>query len=439
MNAKTKLKLKDIEITETQASAGGGRFPKLPLGKSDRAKEPHLKGGESEASGSAVGAELRRARLAQGLDIADISRQLRIQKSYVAAMEDGQFANLPGLTYAIGYVRSYAQFLDLDAARLVAEFKAEASTLKEPTQLAFPSPAPEGKVPGGAVMFVGVILAVLAYGGWYYLSTSERSVADMLPGIPDRLASLLAQPGADRGAPAAPVQPVTAPAQTAAAPTTEPAPSETAAGGTAPAPAATEQGQSAAPAATTAPASVEPAVPAVQATTGTENAQTAPASPAVAPVQAAAPVLTATPAAAAPQTVIEAPSSTQAQAPRPSPDTSIPAAPEVTPAAPASVGHAGPAPASTAPRSVPRITISATDDSWVQVRAADTTPLMTRVMRAGENYEVPAREGLRLFTGNAGALKITVDGKAAPSLGAFGKIARNVALDETLLTNKAVD
>ena len=83
--------------------------------------------------------------------------------------------------------------------------------------------------------------------------------------------------------------------------------------------------------------------------------------------------------------------------------------------------------------------ISATDDSWVQVRNSDSSALLTRILRKGEHYKVPARTGLKLFTGNAGALKISVNGEEVPSLGPFGKIARNIPLDETLLTHTAVD
>jgi cytoskeleton protein RodZ len=75
------------------------------------------------------------------------------------------------------------------------------------------------------------------------------------------------------------------------------------------------------------------------------------------------------------------------------------------------------------------VIIHANADSWVQVRLAGSTTIMTRVMRAGDSYQVPARGGLRLFTGNAGALTIEVDGKSLPKLGGLGQIVRDVDLD----------
>jgi cytoskeleton protein RodZ len=76
-----------------------------------------------------------------------------------------------------------------------------------------------------------------------------------------------------------------------------------------------------------------------------------------------------------------------------------------------------------------RITVRADGDSWIQVRAADETLLMTRTLRAGDSYRVPNQPGLRLMTGSAGALEIFVDGQPTPSLGAVGQVKRNILLD----------
>lgn len=68
-------------------------------------------------------------------------------------------------------------------------------------------------------------------------------------------------------------------------------------------------------------------------------------------------------------------------------------------------------------------------DSWVEVRLGDERPLLSRVMRAGEVYEVPARAGLKMATGNAGGIEILVDGKSVRGLGPVGAVRRDVALD----------
>ena len=79
-------------------------------------------------------------------------------------------------------------------------------------------------------------------------------------------------------------------------------------------------------------------------------------------------------------------------------------------------------------------------ESWVQVTGADNELLLTRILRPGDVYHVPDREGLVLMTGNAGGLEILVGDVVAPVLGPVGKVQRRVALDpERLLAGTAVE
>jgi cytoskeleton protein RodZ len=76
-----------------------------------------------------------------------------------------------------------------------------------------------------------------------------------------------------------------------------------------------------------------------------------------------------------------------------------------------------------------RIVLRATQDSWVQVRDRNEDLLFTRVLRAGDSYQVPNQPGLTLLTGNAGGLEIEVDGTVLGALGPVGTVRRNVALE----------
>src|SRR6185437_12084437 len=118
-----------------------------------------------------------------------------------------------------------------------------------------------------------------------------------------------------------------------------------------------------------------------------------------------------------------------------------------TPAAPAPAAPAPAAPSAAAPSAPPvavaartpapvapaapaqRIAIKALADCWIQVRAPDQSIVFSRVLKSGEVYKVPAKPGLFLRTGNAGALEIAVDGKPAPSIGGVGTLRRDVVLD----------
>src|SRR5215471_1719904 len=83
--------------------------------------------GDSESPLETVGSELRAARLRRGDEIAQVSRALKIRKDHLEALEADRLEDLPGKTYAIGFVRSYARYLGLDAAQYVERFKREIS------------------------------------------------------------------------------------------------------------------------------------------------------------------------------------------------------------------------------------------------------------------------------------------------------------------------
>lgn len=67
-----------------------------------------------------IGEYLRRTRLARGLDISDISQSLHIRRDYLEAIEHDDWDKLPGEVYGIGFLRSYARHLDVDADALVS-------------------------------------------------------------------------------------------------------------------------------------------------------------------------------------------------------------------------------------------------------------------------------------------------------------------------------
>jgi len=73
------------------------------------------------------------------------------------------------------------------------------------------------------------------------------------------------------------------------------------------------------------------------------------------------------------------------------------------------------------------------------VRDSNGNLVMTRILEPGEVYRVPNTPGLRMVTGNAGGIRITVDGVETPSLGGMGDVVRNIVLDgERLLAGTAV-
>ena len=145
---------------------------------------------------SRVGAELRAARERLGWALPDVVARLRIRMSFMEAIEDGRVADLPGSTYAVGFVRNYATLLGLNAAEVSRRFRAEAHEVNRKTELAFPAPAPQRGVPAMAVVLLGAVIAAGAYAAWYRSSGDARTAVEAVPVMPERLAPL-----ADRAPP----------------------------------------------------------------------------------------------------------------------------------------------------------------------------------------------------------------------------------------------
>lgn len=325
------------------------------------------------ASPQSIGAELRAARLARGESTADVARHLRLRENYIDAIERGSFDTLPGVVYAVGFLRSYARHLRLDAEDLIQRFKEEVSDIPQSSELAFFEPvAEESRVPRGGLVAMAVLLAVIAYGGWYYLSTRDMTMADLVPAVPEQFAGLVAPTGRSDSQP---------PAMTEGSELAPPGPGD--------------------------------------GTDFTTDGTVVDGAPAAPENLGLAPSLR-DPAGSTPSDSVAA----------------APTAPRAIPQVPAVGGDAGArSDAAEGPRVYgegnvgSRITVRAVSDSWVQVRAADESLLMTRTMRQGDSYLVPNQPGLKLMTGNAGVLEILVDGQMAPSLGPLGSVRRNVLLE----------
>ena len=135
------------------------------------------------SSAARVGAELRAARNRLGWELPDVAATLRIRLPYLQAIEDGRIADLPGNTYAIGFLRTYASALGLDAAEVARRFRAEAQEVDRKTELEFPAPAPQRGVPVGAVVLVGLLLTAGAYAAWYRMSGDTRTAAAVVPAV----------------------------------------------------------------------------------------------------------------------------------------------------------------------------------------------------------------------------------------------------------------
>ncbi len=371
-------------------------------GPSDEAAMIGL-GRDERSPPSSVGGHLRQTRIALGQSIAEVARDIRIRQAYLAAIEAGRFDQLPGAAYTLGFIRTYAEHLGLEANEVVRRFKLETGAKVPATKLNFPSPLGESGVPGAAVLLIGAVIALIGYGIWYVSSSRYLDVAELTLPLPAHLRQMLpgeaAGPAIGTADGAQPVLPkVEVPIEA--------------------------MGDHRAPAMTAVPGAVAaaPASPAAEPAPSPQPSP--PASPPPGPGVSSAPVIPPAPVAAAAGDGQLAPTAT--------PETSVPTAPSaqtapfVPPAAPVEETGSDAAPG--------RVLLRATADAWVEIRdSVGRAVVFSRLMRPGDTFAVPDRPGLLLRTGNAGGLEAVIDGAPPRALGRPGTVRRNVALDAEAL------
>ncbi|MEQ9364712.1 MAG: DUF4115 domain-containing protein [Leptospirales bacterium] len=78
-----------------------------------------------------VGTILREAREARKLSLKDVGRETNITPRYVDALENEDYSVFPGETYALGFLRSYAEYLHLDTEHLLNLYRGHQIDLSE--------------------------------------------------------------------------------------------------------------------------------------------------------------------------------------------------------------------------------------------------------------------------------------------------------------------
>jgi cytoskeleton protein RodZ len=117
-----------------------------------------------------VGKTLRDARNKRGLDLTEVEASTRIHVRFLRALEDEDWDVLPGETYARAFIRTYADFLGLDGARLAAGHHRDSGAASPAERV--PRIEPDPVVPAGrprrlsarlvaAIVATGLVAAVV--------------------------------------------------------------------------------------------------------------------------------------------------------------------------------------------------------------------------------------------------------------------------------------
>lgn len=133
-----------------------------------------------------VGEQLKAAREQAGMTALELARLLRLGVQQVEALEQGDWASLPGRTFVKGFVRNYARAVRLDPVPLLAELdKLPGLTnpsLDPPVSIHAPMPdQSEEPRRDMLVVLAGVALVVLAVAAYFFLPASLLNFQDEEP------------------------------------------------------------------------------------------------------------------------------------------------------------------------------------------------------------------------------------------------------------------
>jgi len=269
-----------------------------------------------------VGEILRRSRVHYKLSLTDVERELHIKAPQIEAIESDHFELLPGKVYAVGFIRSYAEYLGLDADKMVRLFKVQGKHQSETPELTFPVCSSESKLPSAWVVIASTIALIGVLIAWNINTsgvmtppTSAAQTQTTIPDVPARLQNA--------GQGASLMKPVAQPRLKA-----------------------TQSSVTYGP-------YLSDKIKTVPAGTATEG-----------------------------------------------------------------------------------IRVHVLENSWVEIRSATGKTLVSRVLKSGEKYLIPKKDGLTITIGNAGGVRLSIDGQDLAPIGKPGQVIRRLPLDASYLTEK---
>src|SRR3954470_3589624 len=123
-----------------------------------------------------IGAQLRETRMRRRIDISEVEAATKIRAKYLRALENEEWSLLPGPTFVKTFLRTYAEYLDLDARSMVEEYR-QRYERPATTELTPFGPGMGGRPPrrrrpvlGPWVLVAGVFVGLIA--ALYVLGTS---------------------------------------------------------------------------------------------------------------------------------------------------------------------------------------------------------------------------------------------------------------------------
>jgi cytoskeleton protein RodZ len=340
----------------------------------------------SNTSEILFGEALQEARRKSNQSLRQISSLLRIRHDYLKAIENGTPDDIPGTTYAIGFIKSYSNYLGIDPESYINSLKTKVQNPELKNSNVFPSPAPEGKIPSMMVIFTTILITggiVLIWNNLQKTSTDLSNKHDVIKSVTNTITAAGEQKNKNSSARSSPQK--KALAKNSLQHVEKIVVSKTT-------PNNNLKTQNFKSVKLIEKKGSEPTDPQSVTKKRTKNKGSETAS-----INSSS--------------LHKTTDQFQAKA-----KTDVVDVKRLTVSNDSSV------------LALSNFTIQATADSWIQIKALDSNILLSRILKTHETYNVPNRNDLLLSTGNIGALVIRINGKEIPKYDSSMRVAKDIAL-----------
>src|SRR3990172_1445536 len=83
---------------------------------------------------TSIGQTLADARRKRKVTVKDVEKAIKIRAKYISALEQDAFDQISGEAYVVGFLKTYAQWLEIDPRPLLDRYREQAGLINKPGQ-----------------------------------------------------------------------------------------------------------------------------------------------------------------------------------------------------------------------------------------------------------------------------------------------------------------
>lgn len=111
---------------------------------------------------TSIGQILADARRKRKLTVKDVEKAIKIRAKYITALEQDAFDQILGEAYVIGFLKTYAQWLEIDAGAMLDQYRAQTGSARKAVPAGQERADEDTQSLLGSRLFLAALAAVVA-------------------------------------------------------------------------------------------------------------------------------------------------------------------------------------------------------------------------------------------------------------------------------------